>query len=180
MKKLSIEELKTVVLAVLLMIMGVLFCCSLAMGIDGLSVVIGLVLMVVGVIFLLNSVLNNKTMITMSGLIGVGVLSLGIMFIASKLAGLIFAYIPWVLIVLGLVLMADGLINKFVNKSEVMLTFVLKMILAVIAITLGLCLRLIDGFAEYASIVLGVLMIAYSLYMIVTLFIGGKTTGIVS
>ena len=51
MRKLNLAEMKAVAMSVLLMVVGILFCCSLAMGIDGLSVVIGLVLMVVGVVF---------------------------------------------------------------------------------------------------------------------------------
>ena len=44
MRKLNSEELKTIVIAVLLMVIGILFCCSMSIGIDGLSVVIGLIL----------------------------------------------------------------------------------------------------------------------------------------
>ena len=180
MKKLSIEELKSVICSVLLMMLGMLFCCSLSVGINGLSVIIGLVLVVVGVVFLFNSILLENTMLTIRGLFGAIVVSLGIMFIMSKLAGIIFDYIPWLLMVVGVVIAADALINKLVYKVESVLTLVLKIVLSVISLTLGVCLRCIDGFAEYASVVLGILMIMYALYLIVKLFFGSKSSNVIS
>lgn len=174
MKKLNLDEMKTVVMSVLLMIVGILFCCSLAMGIEGLSVVIGLVLMVVGIIFIANSLLGEKNPFTIDGMMGIVLLSLGILFMVSKLAGLIFIYIPWFLIVFGCVMLIDALLGKLVRKSDDTLHFVLKLVVGVVSIVLGLCLRLIDGFAEYASLVLGILMIAFAIYLLIDVFIRKK------
>lgn len=170
MKKLNLDEMKTVVLAVLLMIIGILFCCSIAMGIGGLSVIIGLVLMVVGVLFLLNTLLNASNLYSVECVVGVLALALGILFIDIELAGIIFWFIPWVLIVGGIIVLADCILGKIVRKTDSTFIFVLKLVVGIVALILGLCLRLINGFMEYSSIILGVLMIAYSLYMLVQLF----------
>lgn len=175
MKKLNSDELKSIVIAALLMVVGILFCCSLSIGIDGLSVIIGLILMIIGVLFLVNLFVSGNNLFSYESVLGVVVLSLGILFIASKLAGVIFAYIPWFLIVLGVVVVIDALINKFLRQNNDPLTlFIIKLIVGVFAIVLGLCLQFINGFMEYASIILGVLMIAYAGYLLYTFFLNKK------
>lgn len=174
MKKLSSDELKSVVIAVLLMVVGILFCCSLSIGIDGLSVIIGLILMVIGVLLLANSFVGNKGLFSIEGIICVILLSLGILFISSKLAGIIFAYIPWFLIVLGCVIIAEALIDKFLKKQDNLTRFIITIIIGGLSIILGLCLKLIDGFMEYASIILGILLIIYAGYLLYMSFFRAK------
>lgn len=176
MKGLYSEEIKNLVIAVLLMIVGILFCCSLSIGIDGLSVIIGLILMIVGILMIINVLVNNGKIFSISGMLGSLILSLGILFLASKLAGIIFAYIPWFLIVLGGVAIADSLIGKFIRKNIKTFEFVVKLVVGVLAIALGLCLKFIDGFMEYASILLGIFMIMYSAYMLYVYFSSKKSS----
>lgn len=166
MKKLNSEEMRSVIVAVLLMVVGILFCCSLSIGIEGLSIIMGLILMIVGLLILFNLFMGDGKLYSINGIIGVGVLALGLMFLSHNLAGIIFAYIPWLLIVFGVVVIADGLLDKFVKKDSRLLPFILKMILGVLAIVLGVCLILIDGFLEYSSIIIGVLLIAYAGYIL--------------
>lgn len=170
MNKLNMEQLKVIVLSVLLMIVGILFCCSLSMGIDGLSVVIGLILIIAGVLFVVNSIITNNNVLTIMGLIGVLILSLGILFIVSKLAGIIFAYIPWLLIVMSIVVLVDAFLGKYIRKED-NLKFIIKLVIGCVSLVLGLCLKLIDGFVEYSSIIIGICMIAYAVYLIFKSFI---------
>ena len=170
MKSLGIEELKTIIIASLLIVIGILFCCSLAMGISELSVIIGLILIIIGALFLLNSVFGGTGLLSHLGLSGVVVLSFGIMFIASKLAGIIFAYIPWFLVVLGSVVIIDSLLGKFMRGEKNTFEFIIKIIIGISSLALGLCLMFIDGFMEYSSIVLGIFMIVYGIYIIFTKF----------
>ena len=175
MKKLNIEELKSLVVSILIMMIGIFFCCSLSIGIAGLSIIIGLVLMVIGVLFLVNAFVGGKGLYSMESIVGVVILSLGIVFLVHKLAGIIFAYIPWLLIILGAVVIVDGLIYKFLKSEDNLFKFIVKMVIGGVAIILGLCLQLIDGFMEYASIILGILMIIYAGYLMYRLFFGVKT-----
>lgn len=176
MKSLSVDELKTVVLASLLIVIGLLFCCSLAMGIGGLSVIIGLIIIILGALFMLNSVFTNNGLISAGGLGGIFIVAFGIMFISNNLAVIIFAYIPWLLIVLGTALIIDALLSKFWRKENNSFDFILKLIVGGVSLVLGLCLMLINGFMEYSSIVLGILLIVYGIYIIFNQFIHKKTT----
>ena len=170
MKNLSSDQMKTLVIAVLLMVVGILFCCSLAMGISVLSIVFGFTLLVVGILFLINSIISDKGIFTTFGIMGVIVVSLGILFIVNKLAGIIFAFIPWFLIVFGCAIIIDSLLGRYSRNNNNMTELIIKLVVGIVSIILGICLRLIDGFAEYASLVLGIIMIIYSIYIIFTVF----------
>ena len=175
MKNLNLEQLKSLIIASIILIVGILFCCSLSMGIEGLSTMIGLILLVIGIAFVFGSLVNTKNLISTNGLSGVAIISLGIMFIANKLAGIIFLFIPWFLIIFGIILICDVLIGKFYRQEVGLVEFIVKLCIGGVAFVLGLCLKLIDGFLEYASVMLGILMILYSIYLIFTVFTNKKT-----
>ena len=180
MKSLNVDELKTIVCASLLIVIGLLFCCSLAMGISGLSVIIGLIIIILGALFMLNSVFTNNSLISAGGLGGIFIVTFGIMFISNNLAVIIFAYIPWLLVVLGTALILDALLAKFWRKENNSFDFILKIVVGGVSLILGLCLMLIEGFMEYSSIVLGILLIVYGIYIIFNQFIHKKPVNIVS
>lgn len=169
MDKLSIEQLKTLIIASVIFILGVFFCCSLSIGINGLSVILGVLLIIIGVIFIANAVIVKKELLNSAGLIGVTIITFGIILIANKLAGIIFIFIPWFLMMLGLSIVADGLLDKF-SRKENNTNFIIKLVIGIVAIILGLLLQLIDGFIEYASLMLGILLIIYALYLIFVMF----------
>ena len=175
MKSLNVEELKTIIMASLLIVIGLLFCCSLAMGISGLSVIIGLIIIILGTLFMLNAIFTNNSLISGGGLGGIFIVAFGIMFISNNLAVIIFSYIPWLLIVLGSALIIDALLGKFLYKSNNSFDFTLKLIVGGVSAVLGLCLLLITGFMEYSSIVLGILLIVYGIYIIFSKFIRRET-----
>jgi len=170
MKNLSIEQLKTLIVSALIMIIGILFCCSLSMGISGLSMVLGFVMIVVGVLFIVNAILLNKSLFTINGIIGTVLFTLGILFMAHNLAGIIFTFIPWFLIVLGCIIVIEAFLGKFYRNENNSIEFITKIIIGIIFLILGICLKAIPGFAEYASLILGILLIIYSIYIIFVTF----------
>lgn len=171
MKNLSVEQLRTLIISSILLVVGIMFCCSLAMGIDGLSIILGLMLLIVGIVLVIRSINKNKVLITTDGILGVVIISLGILFVVNKLASIVFLFIPWFLIVLGSILIIDSLLGRYSRNENNLTEFILKVVLGSLSVILGICLKLIDGFIEYASIILGVFMILYAIYIIVTNFI---------
>jgi uncharacterized membrane protein HdeD (DUF308 family) len=170
MNKLNIDQLKTIILASIILILGIFFCCSLSIGIRGLSVVIGIILLICGIVFIVNAILSDKNLLNSKGLIGVGIITLGIVFIAHKLAGIIFMFIPWFLIIVGIAIVIDSLLGKF-SRGDNGTTFIVKLVLGCVSILLGVLLLLIDGFIEYASLLLGIVLIIFAVYIIISCFI---------
>ncbi len=168
------NQLRTIIPSVILFIIGILFCCSVAIGITGLSVIIGIILILTGCLLIINSLLKQKNIINYTGIISVGLIAFGIVFISNHLAGIIFLFIPWFLIILGIFFVIDIILNKIIKDNLNLTNLILRIILAIICLALGFCLKFINGFIEYSSIILGVLMIAVSLYLIISLFINNK------
>lgn len=174
MKKLNLDQLKIMILSVLLLIVGVLFCCSLAIGIDGLSIIVGIVLLIIGVATLANSIMTSKTIYSQQGVLGSVSVALGIMFLVYKLAEIIFLCIPWFLMVVGVCIILDGVLCRFLFNIDGNVSFAIKMVLGIITFVLGLCLQVIDGFLEYASVMLGVLFIVLAIYMLLKFVVDDK------
>lgn len=174
MKKLNLDQLKIIILSVLLLIVGVLFCCSLAIGIDGLSIIVGIVLLIIGVATLANSMLTLKTIYSQQGVVGSVSVALGVMFLVYKLAEIIFLCIPWFLMVVGVCIILDGVLCRFLFNIDGNVSFAIKMVLGVITFVLGLCLQVVDGFLAYASVMLGVLFIVLAIYMLLKFVVDDK------
>ena len=150
--------------AIIMFVLGILFCCSLLVGITALSVIIGILLILSGSMFVINCIINANTIFSVDGLLGMSLIAMGIVVLANNLAGIIFLFIPWMLIVFG----SGCLLEAFLSREKIeQKNFILELIIGIISIILGLCLLLINGFMEYALIVLGVLMIAYSIYLVI-------------
>lgn len=158
------KNLVNIFTACVLFTLGVLFCCSLAIGISGLSIIIGIALILLGTVLAVGTFLKTNNILNINGLYSSVFVSLGIVFISYELAGIVFLFIPWFLIVFGVIVLFDGLYGKLKNTDTNLTSFVVKLIVAVISIVLGICLVAIKGFMEYASIVLGILLIVYSIY----------------
>ena len=60
MNKLNLNQLKGIIIAGLVLVIGILLCCSLAMGINGLSIVAGIILIIFGILFISNAILIGK------------------------------------------------------------------------------------------------------------------------
>ena len=151
--------------SIILIVLGALFCCSLAMGINGLSIVLGIVLIFCGAVFISVCIIDKEQIFSPSYMLGIILLSLGVVFIIYKLAGIVFLFIPWFLIVFGALIVVNVLIAK---KDNILsnTSFTINLIIGILLAGLGILLNLIDGFMEYASIALGILMILYGIYLL--------------
>lgn len=171
MPNLQSNQLKTLIISAILMVIGILFCCSLSIGISGLSTILGILLIIAGLVFVANAFLKTKTIFCYMGIMGAAVLALGILFITNRMAGILFGYIPWLLIVLGALIILDAIIAKFYRNDDTLMNLIIKIVLGLIAIILGICLRVVEGFMEYASIILGILMVIYAIYLVLDAFV---------
>lgn len=164
--KITKENVGTLITAGVIFVVGVLFCCSMAMGMKGLSILIGTAFLVAGVLYLVSLAINRKSLASAEGLTGAAVFAFGVLFIANTLAGMIVAYIHWLLMAFGLVLIVDAFLKRFAWKTCVTRAFVIQLILGIICATLGACLRFIKGFSDFTALIFGVVMIVYSVVLI--------------
>ncbi len=164
-KKLNSQDQNTILFACAILIIGIMFCCF---GVQMLSYIIGGCIIFFGVIFVVNSILRTRALLTTNGLIGMLLSAFGSMIIVRNLAGIIFDFIPWIMVFVGTLIAADSFLRYFLRKDIHITVFVTELVVGIIVTALGFCVRFIDNFANFASVVFGIVLIVYSLFTIFT------------
>jgi uncharacterized membrane protein HdeD (DUF308 family) len=174
-KKRLNPRLKSLLVACVFLIMGILFICSLALGVSGLSYLIGTTLIVIGVLYIVISIVKRRGLLSTEGMIGCSVLSFGIMFMTHQLANIIVAYIPWLLISVGVAIILDALLRKFIKNDPSMAKFVCELVLGGITLVFGICVKFISALSGYAVAVLGAALVVFAFAMIISAVFFKKT-----
>lgn len=162
------KEMKTITTAIIMLAVGILFCCSLSMAIKTISWILGTILIVMGILDIVESLVKKQSIATAQGIIGGAFIAFGILFAGNELVWLVFNFTYWLLIIIGLILLIDSFIKKFKHNDNA--KFISELILGVITLALGLCLKFIDGFTEYTCLIAGILLILYAIIMLIQVF----------
>ena len=157
--------------AIALLALGIMFCCF---GVCALSYILGGFVIFIGVIFVVNSVMRTQVLLTLNGLVGVIIGALGALIIANNLAGLLLSFIPWILISVGALITADSFLRFFLKRDVSTATFGMEIIVGLLVSTAGLCVLFIDNWADFASVVFGIALIVYSIFLIVSIFLNKR------
>jgi hypothetical protein len=166
-KSFTTNKPRTIVVSSITLILGVLFCCSMSFG-NGLSWLIGGTLCFAGILYIINSIVYAKSLLTIYGLLGVGAISFGVMFIIKQLAQILVDYVPYLMIAIGIVVLIDAFLAKFVRYSSTVV-FVIMLVAGALITTLGFCLMFISALSKIAAIVFGCILIVASLYTLISL-----------
>ena len=168
-RKFSGKEIKTIIVSAVLLVLGALFCFSLAMGLKAVSYVIGTSLILAGVLCIVNAYTNKKELLSTEGVIGAAIIAFGVLFAGNELTWIIFNFIPFLLMALGVVVIIDAFLKKFKQQDDT--KFVLELVIGVISLALGVCLKFIPEFNKMCSVMLGIVLIVYALYSLLTVFL---------
>ena len=165
------ESLLRIIEACVLLILGVLFCVAKAWETGKvLSIILGVALIVAGTAIFLMSVIKDKSTIAPIGLAGLLAIALGIFFIVVEAVNIIFAFVPYLLIVFGSALFIDAFIGYFARKEKVLIAFIIKLVVGAVLIVVGSLLLCSADFQEFVSIVIGVSLILLAIVSIVVEF----------
>lgn len=170
-KNLTKSAMSSLLVSGIILVIGILFCCSLSMGVGGISILIGISMIISGVMILVNCVIANKNLLGMDGIMGSSIVAFGLMFSAKKMAGLIFDFIPFILIVFGACVIVDACVKKFKTKRISVSGFIGELLIGAITMALGFCLKFVAAFSAYASLTLGIILIVYSVIEICSIFV---------
>lgn len=154
------ESLYKVIEACALLVLGVLFCVSLAWAGNVLSIILGASCIAIGAIIVVVAAIKDKSVVSPIALGGLLALTLGIFFIVANIVmQFINSFVPYVLIVFGSALFIDAFLGYFIRKEKLMVPFIFKIVIGAGLITVGALLLTIADFAQYISIVIGVALI---------------------
>lgn len=156
-----------VIVALVLMAVGVLFCLQLAGNV--ISIVIGVAMCLYGAVQLVLLLVNHKSMLCATGLLAGVLMAVGIAFIVKKLLTVFVATVPFILLVVGAILLIDALVGYLARKDLHVVVFALELLVGVACVALGLCLMLVEGFKSWANVVFGVVLIVSAALQLVAL-----------
>ena len=166
-KKITNADVKTLIIAAIILVIGILFCVSLALASKIISIIIGVCILVLGLGLLCASFWERRSVIGGDAIAGGALIAFGIMFMVQGLAGIIFGFIPYFLIVLGALLIIESILLVLLKKSKNMTRFAILLVLGIVSVVLGILLFCVDGFAQYAALVFGIILILFAIYVIV-------------
>ena len=154
------NELKTkgLLTAIIYFIAGLLLCLSV-INVDGLlSIMLGILLILLAAILLLGGIIRDKkvapeTIVPTSFLLAVGI---SFLLWAFPFTGIMALFLTRV----GGIIIIDAIMDIVGKRGQS--TWLVKLIVGVIALALGICLLAIPEFRQYASLVLGIILIIYA------------------
>ena len=160
--------------ACVLLVIGILFCVSLAMGTNVLSIILGSALIAAGSVIIILSIVTERSVATPIALGGLFALAIGIFFIVANAVAFIFAVIPYILIVFGSGIVIDAFLGYFAREERILGIFIVKLIVGAALITVGALLLAIPEFADYVALIVGIALILLAIDSIVLEFIKAK------
>ncbi len=168
-KKLKKDQTRTVIISGITLVIGILFCCSKSLG-SGLSWLIGAALCLAGALYILNALIKQRSLFNSDAVFGICTLSFGIMFIVKSLAYILIDYVLYIMIAIGIAIIVEAFLSKFFRYNSIA-EFVITLLVGILVTALAFCLKYIPGWDAFAAVVFGCILIAISLYTLVTLFI---------
>ena len=166
MNKIGKNEIKLFILAAAILVFGILFCCATKTAVDALSVIIGIIFIITGLLLIVESILTKKSSFTSDSASGAFALAFGILFMVKKLGWLILDFIPYLLIVLGVIIIIDAILIMAVKQRRNLFAFVFELVSGIVALVLGILLLTNDDFREFASLVFGITLIVYAIFIV--------------
>lgn len=161
---------------IIMFIIGVLFCFSTTLAEKTLSVLLGVGLILAGTGAVLFTFFEKKSLISITGLLGSAFIGLGIVSIIQNVALLIITVVPWILIALGGLAILDSILLLIWRKEDNRVLFILEMLIGATFLALGICLKVITGFATFAGIIFGISLIVCAVYVTAVEILNVKDT----
>jgi uncharacterized membrane protein HdeD (DUF308 family) len=97
---------RTIVISCIALVIGILLCCSISLG-QLLSWFIGIAISLCGVMYIVNSILQKKSVLNADAILGAILTAFGVMFIIDQMASIIIAFLPYLMIAVGVHAMTD-------------------------------------------------------------------------
>lgn len=162
---------KTVLLvqAVVLLVVGILLCCSVALD-NIVNVILGVVFLIGGLINVVTCFMEHKSLIRTEGVFGSALIAFGLLCFLDNAIPLT-QFITLFIVVVGAIALVDGLLGLLPQVKRKRVPTIVEAVVGAVLLTLGLCLYFIPDFQRFASIFLGVAFILLSVFLFVSTFL---------
>jgi len=170
-EKLVSKRTTSLMVAIVLLIAGILFCVSPAIGEASAGIVIGIGVALIGIIWAVKDFLVGKALLSRGVIVGSLIVALGVYFMADgSIVSKIIGVIPYVLIVTGGCVFADAILLKTVRDKNDNKKFAIELSIGLGAIVLGSLILALSFFRKALAVIIGALLIAGSVYYLIGMF----------
>lgn len=162
---------KTVLLiqAIVLLVIGILLCCSIALD-NIVNVILGVVFLIGGLINVGTCFMEHKSLIRTEGVFGSALIAFGLLCFLQNAIPLT-QFITLFIIVIGAIALVDGLLGLLPQIHRKRTPTLVEAVVGLALLALGLCLYFIPDFQRYSSIFLGVAFIVLAVFLFVSSFL---------
>ncbi len=162
---------KTVMLiqAVVLLVIGILLCCSIALD-NIVNVILGVVFLIGGLINVVSCFMEHKSLVRTEGVFGSALIAFGLLCFLQNAIPLT-KFITLFIIVIGAIALIDGILGLLPLVHRKRTPTIVEAVVGVCLLTLGLCLYFIPDFQRFSSVILGVSFIVLSIFLFVSSFL---------
>ena len=160
------------------LVVGILLC----VGVSGNEIIgwlLSIAMMIGGLAFIIANVIQTKTVVGNFGLAGGVLLTIGLALLPPiALFGAYFEAISLLMIVFGALFMADSILG-FANKRNTV-GYVIILIIGALLFTFGMLLWFnVGNMKQFASLILGIVLIIYALLLLISAISGKNLVGYV-
>ena len=155
--------IEKVLVVFLMLAIGILFCFNVSAAV---SITLGVILCVYGFINLIIIVIGRRPLFSVMGILNSVFIAIGIAFCVHDLASVIVLLIPFILTIVGALLLTDGFVCFFSRKQGGKARFIGFFFFGAAMFSLGLCLLCVEDFRiGYSQLVFGLMLCIASSFM---------------
>jgi len=170
-EKLVSERTMSLMIACVLLLAGILFCISPAIGEASAGIVIGIGVILVGVILGVKDFLSERSLVSRGAIIGSMIIALGVYCAADgTIVSKVIGVIPFILIITGACIIGDAILLKTVREPENNKTFAIELSIGLAGIVLGSLILSLSFFRKALAVIIGILLIIGSVYYLLQMF----------
>lgn len=148
--------IEKVIISFFLLAIGVLFCVNVT---SAVSITLGIILSIFGIINIAVICMGRKTLFSAVGIISGVAIAIGIAFCVHDLATVVVLLIPYILTVVGAIILIDAFIYFFALKQGGMPRFIVFLISGICMFVLGITLLSIEEFRiGYSEMIFGIIL----------------------
>ena len=163
--------IEKVLVSVLMLAMGVLFCVNITAAV---SITIGVILCVYGVVNIAIIGVSRRPLFSFMGVLSATTIAIGIAFCTHDLATVVVLLIPFILTTAGALMLIDAFLTFFKLKQGGIKRLLLFFICGSAMFSLGLCILCIHEFRiGYAELIFGI-MLCVAATLLLTISIIGR------
>ena len=171
-KEIMTSFIERILVSVLALAMGILFCVGVSAAV---SITLGVILCVYGVINIIIIGIGKRPLFSVMGVINGVILAIGIAFCAHDLSTIVVLLMPFVLTILGALMLIDGFVCYFSLKQGGKTRVAVFSVAGSAMYSLGLSLLCVEDFRlGYCELVFGIMLCVASVILLLFTIVGMK------